>query len=84
MKKLLLLLLFAILTVPAFAETLNLASKGYVQDNYASKSYVQENCAMVYQGINNTQILPANYIVYGSMEVYDTVTVPTPPLPPEE
>ena len=68
MKILSLMFLSWIITFPAFAETINLASKKYVNDN----------CLTISKTENGTQTMAGDYTVSG------TFNVPTPPLPPEE
>ncbi|MBQ2017447.1 MAG: hypothetical protein II208_02910 [Alphaproteobacteria bacterium] len=68
MKILSLMFLSWIITFPAFAETINLASKQYVKDN----------CLTISKTENGTQTMAGDYTVSG------TFNVPTPPLPPEE
>lgn len=65
MKLIILPLLLTIITIPAMAESINLASQQYVKDNCVTKSGTWEE-----------QTMTGNYTVDGSLSV---PTPPLPP-----
>ncbi len=68
MNKIFIFLLFALSSMVANAETINLASK----------EYINRTCVTMSKDTYGTQTMSGNYTVSGSL------SVPTPPLPPEE
>ena len=70
MKHILLTSVFLFFIVPAIAEPQTI--------NLASKKYVNETCITTSGNSSSPQVMSGNYSVSGSL------SVPTPPLPPEE
>lgn len=70
MKRILPIFAFLFLITPAIAENQTI--------NLASKKYVNETCVTTSGDQSTPQVMSGNYSVSG------TLSVPTPPLPPEE